>query len=374
MANNLGLLEVWGQEALKRRIQTSVVNGRFPQSIVLTGPRGSGKRALGLWSAAALSCEETSPPCRECRSCRMVAKLGHPDVHLWFPQPRPKGGGTREKLREAIEEDRWEMLAQLRKDPYAETSQGATGLYLAAVDSIRGQAANRPAMGKRVVFVVDEAEKMVPQAATTEAANAFLKLLEEPSSYAFIILCTSRPEALLPTIRSRAASLRLPPVQAHELERHLRDRLGVSTEVAQDAAKRSGGVMRVAWDKCRHPSSRDENNATRILHAALSGSAEARYRTAATFRNRQARELLEDLNEVQALLRDMLCDACDASHEAFGVDRLRRLTGDRSPSEVAVLGALEAIEEAVGGTQLNLNPSATVAVLMSDMDAHFGNS
>ena len=74
------------------------------------------------------------------------------------------------------------------------------------------QAVRTPSLARRKVFVVGDAERMVPQLANPEAANAFLKLLEEPPADTTIILTSSEPGALLPTIRSRVVSVRVPPL------------------------------------------------------------------------------------------------------------------------------------------------------------------
>ena len=67
----------------------------------------------------------------------------------------------------------------------------------------------RPSVGSRKVFVVGDAEAMVPQESSPEAANAFLKLLEEPPADTTLILTSSNPGALLPTIKSRVLPIRL---------------------------------------------------------------------------------------------------------------------------------------------------------------------
>jgi DNA polymerase III subunit delta' len=64
-------------------------------------------------------------------------------------------------------------------------------------------ASRSPAMARRKVFIIGDAERMAPQASSQEAANAFLKLLEEPLPDTTLILTSSEPGALLPTIRSR---------------------------------------------------------------------------------------------------------------------------------------------------------------------------
>ncbi|MGH7540172.1 MAG: AAA family ATPase, partial [Gemmatimonadota bacterium] len=208
-----GLPRIAGHTELRAHVRDAARAGRLPQSLLLHGPPGVGKRTLALWTAALLQCEGEARPCRACRACRLAARLAHPDIHYHFPMPRPKSASTRRKLRENLEAQRQERLQHLREEPGEPLDEGEiTGIYLASVEEIRAQAARRPAMGPRAVFVIAEADRMVPQSANPEAANAFLKLLEEPPPYAYLILTSARPAALLPTIRSRAAALRVAPL------------------------------------------------------------------------------------------------------------------------------------------------------------------
>ena len=363
------LPQPWGQEELQQGVSAAVSAGRLPQSLLLYGPEGVGKRALGLWIAAALQCESDEPPCGVCRSCRMAARLEHPDIHLHFPMPRPKRASSRAKLREAIEKQRQERLARLREEPDAKPdADEITGLYVAAVENIRAQAVRRPAMSSRVVFVVDDADRMVPQSASPEAANAFLKLLEEPPDFAYIVLTSSRPTALLPTIRSRTVPLRVPPVPAERVARYLIDELGAPVERARAVARRADGAVghaRRLWEAGPGDSGAA---ADRLFAAALSGRPRARYRTAGEFSARGARAglhpLLEDL---RARLRDVLCNISGAPDEVFDPAGVATLLGDRPLSGQAVLRAMAAVDEALDGVSRNLNPQSTVAVLLREM-------
>jgi DNA polymerase-3 subunit delta' len=96
-------------------------------------------------------------------------------------------------------------------------------LHVATVRALVHLASVRPAMAKRAVFVVGDAERMVSQEGADQAANAFLKLLEEPPPGTTIILTTSEPGALLPTIKSRVVSVRVPPLTRAEMDAFLDD-------------------------------------------------------------------------------------------------------------------------------------------------------
>ncbi|MCZ0936653.1 MAG: AAA family ATPase [Gemmatimonadetes bacterium] len=376
----------WGQEDLLQRLAGAVAGRRLPQSLLVHGPEGVGKRSLALWLARALQCEaaETGDgPCEECRNCRMAARLEHPDIHLHFPMPRPKRAASRAKLREAIEVQRHERLALLRENLHARLDPDAvTGLYVAAVENIREQASRRPSMARRSVFVIEDAERMVPQSASPEAANAFLKLLEEPPPFAYIVLTSSRPDALLPTIRSRTVPLRIAPLPTERVAAYVAEHLGVrDDDRARGVARQAGGAVYRARMLVDAEGGESEAAADGLLAAALDGTPQARYRAASRFSARGARGELEPaLEALRIRLRDMLCVAAGAADAALDPDRAK--TSGRAgsggargaagaPAEAAVLEALAAVDAAVEGVGRNLNPQATTALLLEEMSAAF---
>ena len=388
-----GVVEPWGQDDLRSRLATAIGSGRLPQSLLLHGPEGVGKRPLSLWIARALQCDDnggggeaaagTGPaasagvPCETCRGCRMAARLEHPDIHLHFPMPRPKRAASPAKLREAIEAQRHERLARLREDPHARLDADAvTGLYVAAVENIRAQASRRPSMARRTVFVVEDADRMVPQSASPEAANAFLKLLEEPPEFAWIVLTSSRPDALLPTIRSRSVPLRVAPLATESVAAYLAEQLGAPPDRALAVARRADGAVyraRRLLDAGDDAGPRAPGAAAdELLAAALDGAPAARYRAASRFTARGARgELGPILDDLHVRLRDLLCVASGAVDEAHDADGATRLARGRAPTDHAVLAALTSVEAALEGVGRNLNPQAAIALLLEEMSRAF---
>ncbi len=368
MSETPGLPTVVAHEDLKGRIRDAVASGRMPQSLLLYGPPGVGKRTLALWTAALLQCERPEPPCESCRSCRLGARLEHPDTHYHFPLPRPKGASTRRKLREMLEAARMEHLALLREGEVSSSEdEQVTGIYLAAVDEIRAQATRRPAMGSSTVFVVAEADRMVPQSANPEAANAFLKLLEEPPGYAYVILTSSRPSALLPTIRSRVNSLRVTPLSEREVADYLLESRGVDREQAEAVSRRAQGSIGYALALLSGHGSEARDGADRLLRAAVQGDEGDRLRVALAFTARGARSRLVDvLDALEERLRDLLCVASGASERALASPDLDRLLRD-PPDPDRVQEALEIVERAREDAHRNVNPQATVAILLGDL-------
>jgi DNA polymerase-3 subunit delta' len=212
------IIELYGHEHLRERLVESVRSGTLPASLLFQGPRGVGKQRLALWLAQGLLCTQPDKVpadgslagCGQCVSCRYVASLTHPDLHWIFPRPRLKDS---DPDLEQVRDDYAEAVAERAASHglYAAPS-GSEGIYVATVRSIVQRAAISPAIGRRKVFIVGDAERMVPQEGADMAANAFLKLLEEPPADTTIVLTSSEPGALLPTIKSRVVTVRVPLV------------------------------------------------------------------------------------------------------------------------------------------------------------------
>jgi DNA polymerase-3 subunit delta' len=150
-----------------------------PQALLLIGPASIGKTTLALDLAAGLLCAAehgVAHPCRACRACRLVAGGTHQDLHRLAPE----GPGRQVRIGDPSDPD------------------PGTVRYL-----IR-ELARLPVEGRHRVAVIEGAHRM-----NEDAQNALLKTLEEPPAGATLILCADEPERLLPTVRSRAATLRL---------------------------------------------------------------------------------------------------------------------------------------------------------------------
>lgn len=203
------LLPLIGHGALCARFEDQIVRGTLPSSILLQGPPGIGKQRLALWLGQRLVCSGLGPvrPCGECQHCRYAVDGAHPDLRWYFPMPRlknPDAGldAVSQECQEAVRERMTANGLYSRPD-------GSSGIYLYIARLIVQQAVSTPAMAQRKVFVVGDVERMVPQQSSPEAANAFLKLLEEPPADTTLVLTTSEPGALLPTIRSRVVAFRV---------------------------------------------------------------------------------------------------------------------------------------------------------------------
>src|SRR5687767_14471779 len=204
----MSIVELYGHDELRDRLLPRVIAGTLPQSLLLHGPAGVGKQRLALWLGQALICVSDAPPCGACRECRYALDLTHPDLTWVFPRPRPKGSDSDP---EDIAEDLAEATQKrAQKHGLYPAPPGSEGVYVATVRFLVRQAVRTPALARRKVFVVGDTDRMAQQEGAEVAANAFLKLLEEPPADTWVIATTSAVGSLLPTIRSRVVGIRVP--------------------------------------------------------------------------------------------------------------------------------------------------------------------
>ncbi|HUH11846.1 MAG TPA: hypothetical protein VMK65_02000 [Longimicrobiales bacterium] len=371
----MSLPPLHGHGAVRASLAAAARTGELPGSLLIHGPPGVGKQRLALWLAQQLLCERPGPegPCDACTPCRLARRVEHPDLNWFFPLPRPKGASSPEKLADLLEEARGEELAARRADPLRVGRSGeVVGIYLAQVHTLRRLAGTRPAMARRKIIVVGDAEAMVPQEASPEAANAFLKVLEEPPPDTFFLLTSADPEALLPTIRSRVLPVRLRELPEAEVQRFLEEHRGASPGDAALAARLSGGAIGRALGFLPEgdgpgPHERVRAQARALLEAAAAGGAT---RLAAAHAQSPAGSRGEFADVLAALgtwVRDLAAVAADAREEVVNADALPALDGlaERLPRAAASAAeALRAVDIARELARGNVNPQLTTAWLL----------
>src|SRR5204863_226373 len=139
----------------------------------------------------------------------LVLSLQHPDVHWFVPFESSKRSSDVEKQADAAAEALAEEMAARREQPLYAPVVGLASHPVASIRLLLKRLALTPAMGKRKVFILGDAERLIPQLGTEVAANALLKALEEPPADSVIILTAADPNALLPTILSRVVLVRV---------------------------------------------------------------------------------------------------------------------------------------------------------------------
>ena len=274
----MGWNGVIDQERAVETLRRALASGRVAHAYLFHGPGGVGKRAVALAFAQALECQRRAPgeadACGTCPACQKVAKMLHPDVHLYLPQPN-----------DAANDDVAARFQRLGRNPYAEIdfrrrptlddpTKTSTKQVIYNVDRVREitrALRYSPAEGRHKVAILTDADAM-----NEASANAFLKGLEEPTEHTVIILTASRPDRLLPTILSRCQRLRFDTLPAVAIERALIERASLDPEQAALLARMADGSYTRAFTLSESEElARQRAHVLAFFRAAFSGSGDA---------------------------------------------------------------------------------------------------
>ena len=186
--------DIRGQKRPKTILERALDTGRVHHAYLFAGLQGVGKYTTALAYAAIVNCKERDEEtfrdaCGECRSCRKIAQGYHPDVMTVAPE----GGSSRIKIEQ--------------------------------IRDIQEEASKQPHEARYRMVLIDGAHQM-----TTEAANALLKTLEEPTTRMRLILVTDQAHRLLETIISRCQELRFSGLESDDIVPILREELEANEE------------------------------------------------------------------------------------------------------------------------------------------------
>jgi DNA polymerase-3 subunit delta' len=303
----MGFSDFIGNESAIVNVRHMLARERFPHSVIISGAAGSGKYTLAQMIAKAMNC--LAPPansalldfCGVCANCLSIAEADALEVRC------SEAVEAREALRET---DKKETRIFVQTHPNVLVIPPDPPQLMIKVDQVRRVTETiyfRPANGRRRVYIFTDSAFM------KEAANALLKVLEEPPEFATIFLLTSNPGELLPTIRSRSIAIHLAPLPVAELDSLLAKRHSAL------GAKQRGLVARLAegaygraqsFDLAAYLAARTE--ALTLLQAARTEDHTALFKTTEGYRAgaegkekttqlvRTLYSLLEDLMYIQS--------------------------------------------------------------------------
>jgi len=292
----------------------------------------------------------------------MVLGLAHPDVHWIVPVPRPKASDP-EKQVEELEASIGEVITERRAHPFYGLTDGMASHFVATAHLIQRRAALTPVLGRQKVFIVAEAERLVPQESTPEAANALLKLLEEPPADTYFLLTATDLDALLPTIRSRGIPVRLGRLRDAEVRSFLGERItpAASGPTLEERVARAEGSIGAALSDGQG-SSKARQAAHELLEAVLAGPVA---RAERTFRQGPF-AARGDFTAMLDALSETLSDATRASTGHAPRRPLPAALKQSRPAE-ALVRATGKITAARQAAQRNVNPQLLLAALADDL-------
>ena len=323
MTNNWNLL---GHDWAVDMLQQHVAKGTQRHAYLFTGSPALGRRSLALAFARALTCSQPPAPglfCDECRECRQMAKMQHPDLHII--QAEKEGGMLKV-----------EQIRELRKKVLLSPYQAKYRIVLL----LRFQEAN------------------------PSAANALLKTLEEAPSKVILLLTADNTEQLLPTIVSRCEVLRLRPLPIPDVESYLREK-GADAEKAKLFAHLSAGRVGYALRLLEDEASLDFRTEKLDEFAKLLKASRVERFAYAEKLAKDKEGFRETLLLWLSLWRDVMLHTANDKESIVNIDQREIIEKLADKLDLAkAKKMLEAVENGIGQLKRNVNGRLLAEVIL----------
>ncbi len=351
-----------GQESAQKILVQTVDRDHLPNSFLFFGPEGVGKWAVALALTAYLNCRDRTDgdSCGKCPPCRQIQKLQFPNLHIAVPTPPSKS-------EKEESENYWEILEAKITEPYSLIGgKRQMSIPVAAVRHMKRSLSQKPPVeGKRVV-IIEQMDRML-----TASADALLKLIEEPPSRTVIIITSSRPEKILPTIISRCRRIRFSHLNEASIRSYLTDQSGISEKKAVLLARLSGGSLGKALYVAEDENLQDREIAKLVFKGIFQADAAEVIAEASDLLPLNDRfRLNRVISQWQTLFRDLLLLQSGADAEnVINIDfasELERLAGRNMKREalVKIPAQLGAVIEDI---DLNVDTGTAIGAALIDI-------
>ncbi len=351
-------------------------HGKLPGAYLFSGPAGTGKDAAAIELAKALNCVNASgdsfEACDECPSCTAIANFASPALEFIHVLPKKSDDEGAELKEDDVAIVR-EQRAAKAADPYYHIEiPRATAIHIAQVRELRLSMARSIAGANRRVIIISEADKMNDQ-----SQNAFLKTLEEPHADTLIVLTSSNPNALLPTVRSRTQDVRFDVLSVEEIRKALMDRESLTEADADFLARLAAGRYTRARDMMGEDVKQMRTEIVGFLRMGLSKSRRKAQIEIDRFLPRSGGKFLEKRQVVEqrlALLalwlRDALALATHAEREVINRDQMEDLAKfvSRLGEPRRIIAALAAVDRAMHRVRLQLQLRSVMMQLIVELE------
>lgn len=242
--------DITGLEEEKQRLIRAVEQDHVAHAQMLLGPEGSGKLALAWAYIAYLNCEnrQAEDSCGQCAACRKIDQLAHPDVHFVFPVSATKNVKGKDVISASYMKEWREFV---RRNPYGELSDWSHAFGAENKQLNISREESRHIVRNLSLKAFEGRYKIMliwrPEYMHVTAANALLKILEEPPERTVFIMVAQDAEKLLATIISRVQIMQVRAFSDEEITQELTQKLKTPEAQAAQLAHLAEGNLREAF-------------------------------------------------------------------------------------------------------------------------------
>jgi DNA polymerase-3 subunit delta' len=365
----VGFADFLGNSDTVTRLREMLERDHFPHALILTGPRGSGKYTLAQMVAKAMNCLERPKSAVITRGSSALSDRAEALPDFCGRCSNCVRIGQADDLESRFETDKRETRIFVQTHSDVMVIPPDPPQMMVKVDQVRHLTASiyyKPAEGRQKVYIFPS------PAFVKEAANALLKVLEEPPEFATIFLLAENPAMLLPTIRSRCVTMTLAPLPLAEIEQHLAHSIGWSAAQRELVARLSCGALGRARSFDLNGFLAARHDALLILKTAIAGADHGDlFRATETYRaGAEGKEKTEELiAALYSLLRDMLSLMSNAPNLVRNIDIVSDLTAlSRKVNFDWIAAAADRTGEVHSGMRRNLLRSLSLDALASSLE------
>ena len=319
--------DIKGQDSALGILTEGIRRGRIFSNYLFAGPEGVGKFLTAVNFAKAVNClAKENAPCEKCISCRKINSRTHPDVFFI----EPKGASS--------------------------------SIGIAEIRSATRGANLKPYQGKKKVFIINNADAM-----NKEAANAFLKTLEEPPENSIFILISRSKEALLPTVVSRSHVIKFFAASSEVARKILTDKFSVGENEAEILSNFSSGRIGKAIEMKERNLIERKNRIVDSLTGGAFGLADE----LGGYADRN--ELREDIGFLISYMRDIfLYKTVGSVASVFHHDRISDIKKECARFTLEELDRLiKKMIELSSYIDYNVNPGLVIDVLSNRLRSYY---
>lgn len=264
--------KIKGQNRAIGILKNALSQNRVAHSYLFYGPDGVGKLTTALYFGMAINCQsdEADRPCGHCNSCKKFLAFSHPDFNFIFPfpnMPRSDISVDGEIKSDQLIEAYQDYIQNKIKAPWQEFHfTKNVGIRISSIRMLEHRINLSPNEAKKKIYIIEHAELM-----NRQAANAFLKTLEEPPMDTIIILTTSKLNSLLPTILSRCQKIPFNIIPRKIIEAELTKSGATEKIAAKMFARIANGSMAKAMRLAESGELADREETIELLEIVASG-------------------------------------------------------------------------------------------------------